>query len=235
MDTIPSFAPRTAARSQPTRSLRCRSRCFMGTPCHSPVMRSEAGAHTRRRNDRSRTGRRSMGASVHSVREVRPWACERCPTRSGVLALAQHDQQHARRLGGLERVRHPPGHAHQGARRGANGLAPDRQGERPREHQNERVERRRVLLERLAGVEREQRDVPPVVLASTRLAIPCSVGVTRSDRGSTCAGGTLFLSAVMTIPPRKSGTAARFWSEWSTTSSATCSRATIPSPRLRSQ
>jgi hypothetical protein len=90
-------------------------------------------------------------------------------------------------------------HAHDGARRRADGGRTDRQGEGTFEDQHERVERRRVFSKSLPRVEGEEREIAPAVLASTRLAIPCSVGVMSEWNGSALPGGIVAVVGDMRI------------------------------------
>jgi len=76
------------------------------------------------------------------------------------VGRAQHDEEHLRAGRGFQRVRHVGGHAHDCAWRGGDSAPTNGQRKCTLDDENERVERRRVLTEALASVEREQGHIP---------------------------------------------------------------------------
>ena len=129
----------------------------------SPGVAGRGGAQGAGRGRRGGCLRRSrLGPGVvpraHVRRREAPVGDALTPSGGGLFA--QHDQQHARGRRRLEPVRHVGGHAHDGGRCRAHGMAADCQQQLPFEHHHIRVERRRVFRQALARVEGEERAVP---------------------------------------------------------------------------
>ena len=102
---------------------------------------------------------RMRPAAISPAATTRPVVNGSPSPASGGSALAQHDQEHARRFKSVNGMRDIRGHQHDRLGRGANLRAADHQAKSPGQRQDERIERRRVFGQLLPGIEREECDV----------------------------------------------------------------------------
>jgi hypothetical protein len=108
-----------------------------------------------------------------------------CGGSSEPVLLAQHDQQHARHLSGPHSMWHVCRHQHDRLRCRLHFASANRQDEAPGQREDKRIERRRVLT---PASKANRVMLPAAVRASTRLAMPRAVGVTRTSNARSSPG-----------------------------------------------
>ena len=125
-----------------------------GHPHHEPLAEGRRAAHREGRVRGPEPRRAGRGVGVLAKLRLKPSSSSQ--PRHWRCSAPQHDQEHARRGAGIDRVRHVGRHANDVARARLDGVAVDGQDERSLQHQHERLERRRMLGQALAGSECEQ-------------------------------------------------------------------------------
>ena len=135
-----------------------RGPCSMARPSHNPFCADRPLITSESRDDAGRR-RRSCRSAGRRLTLASDPTSHRGTTGRLRVRFAQHDQEHARRLGCVHGVRDVRRHQDHRLRHGAHLTAPDRERERSGQREDQRVKRRRVLRQLFPRVEGEQRDV----------------------------------------------------------------------------